>query len=142
MKISEEKLFIYLAANLKKFRERLDLTQDELAEKSDLSPSLIRQMETGRSFPRKSTIVAVCNALQCEASDLLKNPEIKDTANENLLKALTDLEAENQRLKAKLGNLPNDLVEILDQLDQTEIEIMRGTVEHKINKKVSQKKAN
>lgn len=52
-----------LAQRLKKERSRLRLTQEELAEKAEVSPNTIINIEGGKSSPRPQTIYALADAM-------------------------------------------------------------------------------
>lgn len=57
------------------WREHKGLTQEQLAERIDMSVSSISQIETGAQGFTDSTLMAIAEALDCEPGDLLsKDP--------------------------------------------------------------------
>ncbi|MEK5167172.1 helix-turn-helix transcriptional regulator [Paenibacillus sp. FSL R5-0527] len=64
---------------LKTERERRNMTQEELAEKSGLSRSYVCDLESGRYFPGVKTLMKISNGLggDCNLIDIaLKGEEI------------------------------------------------------------------
>lgn len=57
-----------LGARLQARRLELDLTQEELAEKAEVSTSLIRQIETGHRVPSLPMLVYLAGLLELEVS--------------------------------------------------------------------------
>lgn len=67
------------AKNIKLNRQRLNLTQEELAEKSDISISYIKQIESGKYFKNVSltTMLKLSKALDTNIHSLFsKNQKI------------------------------------------------------------------
>ena len=58
------------ADNLKFFRKKLKLTQQQLAERSGLVTSVITRYETGGAVPRPKSIEKLAKALEVEPSEL------------------------------------------------------------------------
>jgi len=58
--------------NLRKARERSQMTQVELGRLSGVSPTAICRLEAGRREPRLRTLVALAHALDMKASDLIR----------------------------------------------------------------------
>ena len=56
---------------LKRFRNKVDLTQEELAERIKLSRDFIALLETGRRRPSVKTVQKLAKVLRVKASDLL-----------------------------------------------------------------------
>lgn len=74
-----------LSANLKLRRAMLGLSQEGLAELSDLSPGYIANLETGRNYPSSDSLLKLAKALNVEHWRLLVDPrkdEIPYTKNE------------------------------------------------------------
>ncbi|MDP4152862.1 MAG: helix-turn-helix transcriptional regulator [Bacillota bacterium] len=57
--------------NLKKFRENCGLTQEELAEKLNVSRPLITRFELGIKKPSLDLLEQIAGALDCSMADLL-----------------------------------------------------------------------
>lgn len=63
-----------IAYRLQTLREKAGLSQQEVAEKADLSLSLIAKMEQGRKAdPRASTLLALAKALGVRAGELIED---------------------------------------------------------------------
>lgn len=63
------------AERLRAARERLGISQRELARRVDLSPSLISQIETGKSMPSVSTLLAIVNELGISMDAVFRDGE-------------------------------------------------------------------
>lgn len=60
---------------LKEWRNHRGLTQEQLAERSELSQGLISQLEKNTTDFSGETLARLANALQCEPADLMmRNP--------------------------------------------------------------------
>lgn len=65
-----------IAYRLRTLREAAGLSQQDVAERADLSLSLIAKMEQGRKAdPRASTLLAIARALDVRAGQLIENLE-------------------------------------------------------------------
>ena len=60
----------HIGCRIKECREKLGLTQEQLAEKMDVSVNYISTIERGESFPRYQRLVALLNALQTSADSV------------------------------------------------------------------------
>lgn len=60
-----------IATNLKRLRSVKGLTQEELAERAGLSRAGYRNLETGKTMPRSSTLEALAEALEVALRELL-----------------------------------------------------------------------
>ena len=59
-----------ISKNLRRLRREADLTQEELAEKANLSHGCIKFIETCRRMPQPYTLDALATALNCSVDDL------------------------------------------------------------------------
>lgn len=57
--------------NLKKIRKARGLTQNELADKVNVTESFISQCETGKKSPSLEVALRIAEALDCETADLV-----------------------------------------------------------------------
>lgn len=62
-------------ANLKLYRERRFLSQQEFAERSGLSQSFVADIERGKKFPSPASIEKICSALEIRPFELFLGPE-------------------------------------------------------------------
>jgi DNA-binding XRE family transcriptional regulator len=60
---------------VKVWREYRKLTQQQLAEKTDISVPYLSQIETGKRKASTKVLVAIANALQLDVDDLIKKIE-------------------------------------------------------------------
>lgn len=62
---------IQFASNLKRFRERLGLSKEELAKRLGVSDVTVGYWESGRNDPRLSKLEHIAEALEVTVYDLL-----------------------------------------------------------------------
>ena len=60
-----------LGRNLRQARERAELTQEAVAERSGVHPTEVSRIETGKRNPRIATVEALAEAVGVSVSDLL-----------------------------------------------------------------------
>ena len=60
-----------IGKRIKEYREKCGLTQEMLAEKTDLTPNYISAVERGISFPRFEKLIAIINAIGARFSRTL-----------------------------------------------------------------------
>ncbi len=78
MNITEE-----VGSRIRHQRKRRKLSQEQLAEKSDLHPSYIGQLERGIKTPTIDTLYRITKGMNLSLSDFLKDLEIVDKGGEN-----------------------------------------------------------
>jgi transcriptional regulator with XRE-family HTH domain len=61
-----------IAANVRRIRMRRDLTQERLAELSELEPRTIQHIETGRANPTIGVVVTIATVLGVSTATLLR----------------------------------------------------------------------
>lgn len=89
-----------IGARIQKTRKAKNLTQEQLAEMADLSPSYISAVERGVKTPKLETLIGLANILDASADDLLGdvvNASIKSAANE-LSERIENLPKERQQV--------------------------------------------
>jgi len=59
-----------LAQNMKMYRQKLGITQSELAEKADISTNFIGMIEQKRKFPAPEILDRIAEALKVETNEL------------------------------------------------------------------------
>ena len=67
-----------LASNLRLRRAILQMSQEELAQRADMSPGFIANIETGRNFPSSKAILKISAALKIEPWKLFLDPQKQD----------------------------------------------------------------
>lgn len=72
MKESNYEVYNIFSSNVKMYRKKLSLTQEQLAEKSNCSSSYIKQIESSKEYKNVSlsTIISICNALDISVAEL------------------------------------------------------------------------
>ena len=78
---------IVLKTNIRKFRTELGWSQEKLAEKADVSPSYITQIELGNRSPTIEVIEKIATALGIEYK-ILFTPDNSQTKNSKSLRVL------------------------------------------------------
>ncbi len=63
--------YFKLGESIKSKRKSMGLTQEQLAEKIDLSPTHISNIETGKAKLSLPALVLICNELKCSTDELL-----------------------------------------------------------------------
>ena len=86
-----------LGKRIKQYREKVGLTQFQLAEKIGVSEFYISALETGRRNPGRKTLVKLANEMKVPIEALL------DMETDNGLKFATE------ELYDKIKNLPSDI---------------------------------
>lgn len=66
-----------IADNLNRIREARNLSLEQLAERTGVSKSMLRQIETGNSNPTIATIWKIANGLRVSFTSLLREPEVE-----------------------------------------------------------------
>ena len=78
-------------------RKALGLTQEQLAERAELSPTYVAKLEAGVKTPSLQTVVGLANALQLDPADIVggrrENEQFERV--HNLISALAGLKSED-----------------------------------------------
>lgn len=74
-------------SKLKKIREKFNLTQQELSEKSGISVRTIQRIESGTD-PKGQTLKILARTLAVNESEFLREEKIPDSINSSLLKVI------------------------------------------------------
>lgn len=64
-----------LGKNIKYYRKQKNLTQEQLAERLELSVGFISQMERGIAKMSLDTLIELCDFLECSAGNVLDNAQ-------------------------------------------------------------------
>ena len=97
-----------IGQRFKESRERLGLTQEQLAEKTGYSVNYISTVERGASFPRCERLVTLMNTLQVSADTIFQDVlvcSVNHTGNIILEKLQTLPDASQQRILSTLDFL-------------------------------------
>ena len=91
-KILEEKFMLIdiqvLSERIRRLRHQRTLTQEQLAEKADLSSVYVSNVECGKRVPSLETLLILCHVLRCTPDELLEGfyPEKSDSTPEDIKK--------------------------------------------------------
>jgi transcriptional regulator with XRE-family HTH domain len=105
--MTAQELTATFGKNIKNFRDSYGISQEQLAEKMDLSINTICQIEKGRKFVRAETLVRFAALFNTEVYELLK-PEaiLPDNATGILVKYCEDVKKATEKIKkAYLGKM-------------------------------------
>lgn len=91
--------------NLRKKREELNLTQSQLAEKSNLSFTFISQLERGEKEPSLRTAYKISKALNTTIDILLTEKEDKNVAVKKLLNVVKGENKESIEMVTKVAEV-------------------------------------
>lgn len=72
MELNNENIKRVLSKNIKDLRISSNLTQENLAELSDISVNFLKDIESNRSGPSLKTLINICNSLSATPNELLK----------------------------------------------------------------------
>ena len=97
---------ILLATNMKRFREILDISQMELAEKIGCSPTLIGKIETMKRFPSADSLNRIVKALNITPAELFT-----DANNSTAVDAIVSEQKRKAQLKSKVNKAIDEFFE-------------------------------
>lgn len=85
---------------VRELRKRLDMSQEELAEKAKINPKYISRIEMGHQFPSTDILVKLAEALNVEVKDFFEFDHTTGTV-KDLKKTLASLadEADEEKLR-------------------------------------------
>lgn len=61
-----------MGQNIKDIRQRLELTQEEFAEKLNINAQFLSQVETGRAGISMENAINICNVANCSSTQLFR----------------------------------------------------------------------
>jgi transcriptional regulator with XRE-family HTH domain len=103
-----------LAANLREYRRRLGLTQEQFAEKADVSTHYVAMIETCNKYPKPEMVERLAKALGVEPPQLFSATTPSNEPLERLIQqSITDIKQEITDLKQVViqaieKNLPHE----------------------------------
>ena len=75
--------YVLLGTRIKEQRQRRMLTQQQLAEKVNLTPGFISRIENGKKKPSLEVLLSICEALNITLNDLLVGNQIPQESDYN-----------------------------------------------------------
>ncbi len=100
--MGDEKLLKEIGVRINARRKELGLTQEELAERMEVSIQMISNVELGKKAIRPENLVKLCNALNTSADYILRGSRA-DWEVIGFMEKYARLTAENQQLLEKLA---------------------------------------
>ena len=99
--------------NLKKLRKKKKLSQDDLAEKVNVSRQSVSKWENGDAYPEMNNILELCKIFNCKINDLV-NDEIKDfdSMDEEIKMKVAKLKKEKQEKMKGLSKVISTISKI------------------------------
>lgn len=102
-----------IGKRIKECREKIGLTQDELAEKTGLTPNYISTVERGASFPRCEKLILLLNGLETTADAVFC-----DVLNHTSDYTVSDLSTKLERLPIESQKRILQMVELMIKQEQ------------------------
>ena len=99
--MGDEKLLKEIGVRINARRKELGLTQEELAERMEVSIQMISNVELGKKAIRPENLVKLCNALNVSADFILRGNRA-DYEAIGFMEKFLQLSDENQQLLEKL----------------------------------------
>lgn len=93
MQVNDEDIKLVLSKNIKLARLSLGFTQEILAERAEISPGFLKDLESSRSGASLSTLITLCKSLNTTPNQILKD-FFKDSTDksENILQEINLLD--------------------------------------------------
>src|ERR1044071_902139 len=91
-----------LAERIREIRNRIGLTQEELASQAGITGGYLAQIETGKRSPNRQTLIALCRVLNLEKSE------------EDMLLAVYE-QSQRERLQNRAKNREKALLDVAEQ---------------------------
>ena len=66
-----------LSENLQNLRKMKGISQEELAEKLEVSRQAISKWESGKGYPETEKIISICEIFDCSMDELVKGKRLK-----------------------------------------------------------------
>lgn len=93
-------------------RKKLNMSQEELAEKAGLSDKNLSKIELGKHLPNLKTVVSILNAFSVSVSDFMNGQKDTSPVLVNSIKAyLKDLSSQEKDFVLKLAKQMNQEVQ-------------------------------
>lgn len=100
----------YIGNNIHQYRINMNLTREQLAEKSHITSSHLYQLEIGNCIPSIITIIDICNALDITIIQITDNLLYNDV-NKYIERISNDFNKLSEKDKKAVSKLINFLIE-------------------------------
>ena len=109
-----------LGKRIRAQRKQMKMTQEELAEKAEISNSFLGHIERGTRKASLDTLVKICNALKASPNLLLQ-----DSLNDGLLGVEVSYSPSQKRLLREIGEKIFDYQRLINEDAAGEVKIIR-----------------
>lgn len=142
-----------LSFNLKRLRELRGETQASLAERASVGVGIIKQAETGASWPSAENFAALAEALGANLSDLLATPSgtpAKSNTSDRIESRLEAIERRLEQMQAQPAAeshsfTPNtrrkQLADLMLELSDADVEMVENVLADVIEERAAKKKS-
>ena len=90
--------------NLKKLRKSKNLSQEELADKVNVSRQSVSKWETGEAYPEMNNILQLCKIFNCEINSLVNDNMVDlDSLDEEIKMSVVKFKEDKQKKVKKLS---------------------------------------
>jgi len=110
-----------LSVRLKHVMKERGVTQQELADRINISRQLISQYVNGKSLPRSNTLRLICEALKIRETWLLGYKDLEESKKDNLI----PLSLLNKILDKHFQEIEKELIDQIDFLDDSFIKKLK-----------------
>lgn len=91
-----------IGIRISEIRNKMELTQDQLAEKMDISPKYLSSIERGKENPTLNTLINLAQCLNVDLGVIFSFPQIEDPAKRKSLITSLLNKADDDQLKLAL----------------------------------------
>lgn len=100
-----------IGSRIKAQRESRNMTQEQLAERVDITAVYLSKIENGRVKPALKTLTALCSSLDCDLGEILMNimSESNKYQNEQIVKLFQDCSPDVKPIALKMMELLSEL---------------------------------
>jgi len=112
--MAENKLLVDMGKRISERRKQLRLTQEELAEKIDVTPQMISTAELGKKALRSENLLKICTAMDISADFLLTG----ETADHDILMLKNKLSMVNGKQFRLIEQIINDCIQLSNNSKQ------------------------
>ncbi len=91
-----------LGKRIKELRKERNYTQDVLAEKANIEPASLSNIENGKNYPTAETLEKIAFALEVEVYQLYIFDHLKELSNSEMIKYINQFLTKNESLVSKI----------------------------------------
>lgn len=107
--MEREELNRQIGMNIRKFRLKADISQENLALSAGLYPAYLGRLERGEKCPTVDTLYRICNALDISVCELLEFEENNPADSEAIFRIERALEKLPEQKQRKIAKIVEDI---------------------------------